>query len=60
MRRSCWGVLIRAACTSAVAAMNAKAQLLGMHDTHFADPTGLSSDNRSSPTDLVQTGQRGL
>jgi len=40
--------------TSAVAAMNAKAQLLGMHDTHFADPTGLSSDNRSSPTDLVK------
>jgi len=26
--------------TAAVAAMNAKAQLLGMHDTHFADPTG--------------------
>lgn len=40
--------------TAAVAAMNAKAQLLGMHDTHFADPTGLSADNRSSPTDLVR------
>ncbi len=39
---------------SAVAAMNAKAQLLGMHDTHFSDPTGLSSDNRSSPNDLVK------
>lgn len=40
--------------TAAVAAMNAKAQLLGMHGTHFADPTGLSSDNRSSPIDLVK------
>jgi len=40
--------------TSAVAAMNAKAQLLGMHDTRYADPTGLSSDNRSSPADLVR------
>jgi D-alanyl-D-alanine endopeptidase (penicillin-binding protein 7) len=39
---------------AAVAAMNAKAQLLGMHDTHFADPTGLSSENRSSPADLVR------
>jgi len=40
--------------TAAVAAMNAKAQLLGMHDTHFADPTGLSAENRSSPADLVR------
>jgi D-alanyl-D-alanine endopeptidase (penicillin-binding protein 7) len=39
---------------AAVAAMNAKAQLLGMHDTRFADPTGLSPDNRSSPADLVR------
>jgi D-alanyl-D-alanine endopeptidase (penicillin-binding protein 7) len=39
---------------AAVEAMNAKAQLLGMHDTHFADPTGLSAENRSSPTDLVK------
>ena len=39
---------------AAVEAMNARAQLLGMHDTHFADPTGLSSDNRSSPADLVK------
>jgi D-alanyl-D-alanine endopeptidase (penicillin-binding protein 7) len=37
-----------------VAAMNAKAQLLGMHDSRFADPTGLSPDNRSSPADLVR------
>ena len=39
---------------AAVAAMNAKAQLLGMHDTRFADPTGLSPENRSSPNDLVR------
>ena len=39
---------------AAVAAMNAKAQLLGMHDTHFADPTGLLAENRSSPADLVK------
>lgn len=35
-------------------AMNAKARLLGMHDSHFVDPTGLSPDNRSSPADLVR------
>jgi len=40
--------------TAAVAAMNAKAQLLGMHDTRFEDPTGLSAENRSSPADLVR------
>lgn len=37
-----------------VEAMNAKAQLIGMHDSRFADPTGLSADNRSSPADLVR------
>jgi D-alanyl-D-alanine endopeptidase (penicillin-binding protein 7) len=37
-----------------VRAMNAKAQLIGMHDSHFADPTGLSAENRSSPADLVK------
>lgn len=35
-------------------AMNAKARLLGMHDSHFVDPTGLSPENRSSPADLVR------
>jgi D-alanyl-D-alanine endopeptidase (penicillin-binding protein 7) len=40
--------------SAAVAAMNARAQLLGMHDTHFSDPTGLSPENRSSPADLVK------
>jgi len=40
--------------TAAVAAMNARAQLLGMHDTRFEDPTGLSAENRSSPADLVR------
>ena len=39
---------------AAVAAMNAKAQLLGMHETRFSDPTGLSAENRSSPADLVR------
>jgi D-alanyl-D-alanine endopeptidase (penicillin-binding protein 7) len=37
-----------------VDAMNAKAQMLGMHDSRFADPTGLSPENRSSPGDLVR------
>jgi len=36
-----------------VAAMNAKAKLLGMHDTRYVEPTGLSSDNRSSAQDLA-------
>lgn len=37
-----------------VDAMNAKALLLGMSDSRFADPTGLSPDNRSSAGDLVK------
>jgi D-alanyl-D-alanine endopeptidase (penicillin-binding protein 7) len=37
-----------------VDAMNARAQMLGMHSTQFADPTGLSPENRSSPADLVR------
>ena len=36
-----------------VAAMNAKAQALGMHDTHYEEPTGLSSKNQSSARDLA-------
>jgi D-alanyl-D-alanine endopeptidase (penicillin-binding protein 7) len=36
-----------------VQAMNAKAQLLGMKDTHYVEPTGLSSDNQSSAQDLA-------
>ena len=39
---------------SFVAAMNAKAQLLGMHDTRYVEPTGLSSQNRSSAMDLAK------
>ena len=35
-----------------VAAMNAKAAALGMRSAHFADPTGLSSENVASPEDL--------
>jgi D-alanyl-D-alanine endopeptidase (penicillin-binding protein 7) len=37
-----------------VAAMNAKARTLGMNDTHFVDPTGLSSSNVSSAQDLAR------
>jgi len=37
-----------------VEAMNAKAQLIGMGDSHFADPTGLSPKNRASAADLVR------
>jgi D-alanyl-D-alanine endopeptidase (penicillin-binding protein 7) len=39
---------------AAVAAMNAKARQLGMSGAHFADPTGLSPENRASPIDLVR------
>jgi D-alanyl-D-alanine endopeptidase (penicillin-binding protein 7) len=34
--------------------MNAKAQMLGMTQSKFADPTGLSSENISSPEDLTR------
>ena len=37
-----------------VAAMNAKAGALGMHDSRFVDPTGLSSGNVSSARDLAR------
>lgn len=36
-----------------VATMNAKAQLLGMTDTRYVEPTGLSSQNQSSAHDLA-------
>ncbi len=36
-----------------VAAMNRKAQDLGMTDTHYVEPTGLSSRNQSSARDLA-------
>lgn len=39
---------------AAVARMNAKARKLGMKDTHFSDPTGLSSNNVSTAQDLVK------
>jgi len=35
-------------------AMNQKAEFLGMHRTRFADPTGLSSENVSSASDLTK------
>jgi D-alanyl-D-alanine endopeptidase (penicillin-binding protein 7) len=37
-----------------VATMNAKARELGMMETHFVDPTGLSSFNVSSARDLAR------
>ncbi len=36
-----------------VQAMNIKAKLLGMHDTRYVEPTGLSSRNQSSAKDLA-------
>lgn len=36
-----------------VAAMNAKARQLGMADTRYVEPTGLSSQNQSSARDLA-------
>jgi len=36
-----------------VAAMNRKAAMLGMKDTHYVEPTGLSSKNQSSARDLA-------
>jgi D-alanyl-D-alanine endopeptidase (penicillin-binding protein 7) len=37
-----------------VVAMNAKAESLGMADTHYVEPTGLSSSNQSSAQDLTR------
>ena len=37
-----------------LAAMNVKAQALGMRDTHFEDPTGLTSNNVSTANDLAK------
>jgi D-alanyl-D-alanine endopeptidase (penicillin-binding protein 7) len=37
-----------------IAALNAKANVLDMHHTTFADPTGLNKDNVSTATDLLK------
>lgn len=37
-----------------VAAMNRKAQQIGMHNSHFIEPTGLSSNNVSTARDLAK------
>jgi len=37
-----------------VEAMNAQAQLIGMSDSRFVEPTGLSAENVSTPGDLVK------
>lgn len=39
--------------TAFVSAMNAKARLLGMHDTRYVDPTGLNSGNQATARDLA-------
>lgn len=36
-----------------IAAMNAKARSLGLKDTHFRDPTGLTAENVSTARDLA-------
>ncbi|MGM8227043.1 D-alanyl-D-alanine endopeptidase [Cellvibrio sp. ARAG 10.3] len=44
-----------------IAAMNSKAKTLGMSNSRFVEPTGLSSDNVSTPRDLallIQTSAR--
>lgn len=43
-----------------VADMNSLAQQWGLHDTTFADPTGLDADTRSSVDDLLQVAQRAM
>ena len=40
--------------TAFIKAMNAKAQALGMHNSRFVEPTGLSEQNVSSAQDLVR------
>ncbi len=39
--------------TAMMRAMNDKARRLGMHDTHYADSSGLSSDNVSTARDMA-------
>lgn len=39
--------------TTFVSIMNAKAKMLGMKDTRYVEPTGLSSSNQSSAQDLA-------
>lgn len=43
-----------------VTAMNAKAQQLGMNQSRFVEPTGLSSANVSTPRDLVKLMQAAM
>jgi len=40
--------------TAFIQAMNDKAKALGMHHSHFVEPTGLSENNVSSAEDLVR------
>ena len=43
-----------------VSLMNAKARMLGMKDTRYVEPTGLSSRNQSSANDLATPGEQRL
>jgi len=45
---------------SFVVSMNRKARELGMYDTRYVEPTGLSSDNQSSARDLAQLVRAGM
>jgi len=40
--------------TAFITAMNAKAKALGLTETHFSDPTGLTPENVSSARDLAK------
>ncbi len=48
------GRTFRGGVAALVTAMNEKARALELHDTRFADPTGLSDGNRSSAKDLTR------
>jgi len=51
---SALGRYYRGGTAALVAAMNAKARALGMAQTHFVEPTGLSSANVSTAQDLAR------
>jgi serine-type D-Ala-D-Ala carboxypeptidase (penicillin-binding protein 5/6) len=46
--------------TAFVARMNAMAVTLGMHETHYADPNGLSSSSMSSAGDQLRIAMRAM
>ena len=46
--------------TTFVAKMNAAAQQLGMHDTHYADPSGFDQGSQSTAGDLLKVASRDM